>query len=445
MFSLAEAAKQIRHRQLSSVELTRLCLERIERLNPSLNAFITVTADLALRQARQADAEVLAGRWRTPLHGVPVALKDLIDLAGVRTTAASNQLRNRIAGEDAMIVTQLKQAGAVIVGKTNLHEFAFGGSGVISAFGAARNPWDTARISGGSSSGSAAAVVAGMTVAALGTDTAGSARDPAALCGIVGYRPSRDVWGMEGVIPLRKSFDTLALMTRTVEDGQLMLSALSNVPGRARAVDHFRVGVAWQEFFEDLDTEVEKCIERSLEAIRALVASVCEVKVQVRIPWTDFDVEILDYHRNMMAESPELYQPATLERLRACTAIPQDKFERAQNNLKRLRAEAEAIFDHVDIVITPTCPVGAPTIAELEATSAKELRAFEVQTLLRNTAPFSLLLWPSVSLPCGFTSQGLPVGLQISARPGSDSMAFTIARAYEQATDWHKRVPTMTG
>src|ERR1019366_7157291 len=187
MLTLTEAAEQIRTRRLSPVELTRDCLARIERLNPVLNAFITVTSDLALDQARQAEAEVMAGNWRGPLHGIPIGLKDLLDTAGVRATAASNQFRERIPAEDAELVKRLKKAGTVIVGKLNLHEFAFGGSGIVSAFGPARNPWDVSRITGGSLSGSAAAVAAGMCIAAIGTDTAGSARGPAALCGVVGH------------------------------------------------------------------------------------------------------------------------------------------------------------------------------------------------------------------------------------------------------------------
>src|SRR5271165_5182050 len=190
MLTLTQAAEQIRTRRISPVELTRGCLSRIERLNPILNAFITVTADLALEQARQAEADISVGNWRGPLHGVPVGLKDLLDTAGVRTTAASNQFRDRVPAEDAELVRQLKQAGAVILGKLNLHEFAFGVSGIVSAFGAVKNPWDPERITGGSSSGSAAAVAAEMCVAAIGTDTAGSVRCPAVLCGIVGHRPS---------------------------------------------------------------------------------------------------------------------------------------------------------------------------------------------------------------------------------------------------------------
>src|SRR5208283_1215351 len=224
MTTLIEASEQIRTRQLSPVELTRNCLARIERLNPVLNAFITVTADLALQQAGQAEAEIMTGNWRGPLHGIPIGLKDLLDTAGVRTTAASNHYRDRVALKDAALVRQLKQAGAVLVGKLNLHEFAFGGSGVVSAFGPVKNPWDTTRITGGSSSGSAVAVAAGLCFAAIGTDTAGSARLPAALCGIVGHRPSAGMLSSEGIIPLAGSFDTPGPMARTVRDAATLLT-----------------------------------------------------------------------------------------------------------------------------------------------------------------------------------------------------------------------------
>src|SRR5271166_1866591 len=244
MHTLTEAAQLLRDRRLSSVELTHACLANIERLNPVLNAFITVTDELALRQAKQADAELAAGKYRGPLHGIPIALKDLIDVAGVPTTAASRQLTHRISQHDAAIVARLKHAGAVIVGKTNLHEFAFGGSGVVSAYGPVRNPWDTSRITGGSSSGSAAAVAAGMCVAAIGTDTAGSVRIPAALCGIVGHRPSAGICSSEGIIPLRKSFDTAGPMTRTAEDAWTLLQTLSGGSAPASVeINRLRVGV----------------------------------------------------------------------------------------------------------------------------------------------------------------------------------------------------------
>ncbi|HEX8801945.1 MAG TPA: amidase, partial [Terriglobales bacterium] len=296
MLRLAEAASQIREHKLSSLELTRGCLAPIAKLDSQLNAFITVTEDLAFEQAGQADAEVASGHWRGPLHGIPIALKDLIDVAGIKTTAGSNQFRNRIATEDAAVVRQLKAAGAVIVGKNNLQEFAFGGSGMISAFGPTRNPWDLTRVSGGSSSGSAAAVAAGMCVAALGTDTAGSVRDPAALCGLVGYRPSAGVWKMDGIIPLRKSFDTIGLLTHTAEDAQLMFGALASDLAHAELtpIEQIRVGVARDGFFDDLEPDIAKCIDEALGIVRSFAASISEVTIEVGIKWTDFDVEILE-------------------------------------------------------------------------------------------------------------------------------------------------------
>ncbi len=255
MPTLTEAAEQIRSRRLSPVELTRECLARIERLNPDLNAFITVTAEQALESARQAESEISAGNYRGPLHGIPIGLKDLFDTAGVRTTAASNQYRDRVPTEDAEVVRRLRQAGAVIVGKLNMHEFAFGMSGVVSAFGPVRNPWNRERITGGSSSGSAAAVAAGLCLAALGSDTSGSIRCPPALCGIVGHRPSAGLVSTKGVVPLSTSFDTVGPMTSTVRDAAMLLDVLVGQSSYASVleedVSRLRVGVARKNFFDD--------------------------------------------------------------------------------------------------------------------------------------------------------------------------------------------------
>jgi aspartyl-tRNA(Asn)/glutamyl-tRNA(Gln) amidotransferase subunit A len=448
MLTLADAAEQIRSRKLSSLELTKACLSRIERLNPTFNAFITVTAESALDQAWRADSEVAAGQWRGPLHGIPLAIKDLIDLAGVPTSAASRQLSNKIPNQDAGIVAQLKLAGAVIIGKTNLHEFAFGGSGMVSAYGPACNPWDATRITGGSSSGSAAAVAAGMCIASIGTDTAGSVRIPAALCGIVGHRPSAGVWSNDGIIPLRPSFDTAGPITHTVRDAWLMLHALSSTgvqPEIEEAVQGLRVGVARAGFFDSCDPDIATSVEQALHVVRSLGATTRDVNLEITIRWTDFDEEILVYHQTMMEHSPELYQPATLERLRACASINADEYRQARNALAPARRQAEVLFDSVDVVITPTCLVDAPQIAPLQAMSNAALRTYEVQKLLRNTGPFSLLYWPSVSVPCGFTSEGMPVGMQVTGRPGADDTVLRVAHAYEQATAWHKRIPPMTG
>jgi aspartyl-tRNA(Asn)/glutamyl-tRNA(Gln) amidotransferase subunit A len=446
MLSLTEAADQICTRRLSPVELTRECLTCIERLNPVLNAFITVTADLALEGAGQAEAEILAGRYRGPLHGIPIGLKDLLDTAGVRTTAASNQFRERVPGEDAELVGQLKRAGAVIVGKLNLHEFAFGVSGIVSAFGAAKNPWNTDRITGGSSSGSAAAVAAGMCVAAIGTDTAGSVRCPAALCGIVGHRPSAGLLSAKGVIPLSRSFDTAGPMTRTVRDAAVLLQVLSGSASRAlpgESVSALKVGVPRKGFFEGLQPDVQSCIEEALAVIRGLAAEVRDVGLDVSGHRTIFNAEIYEYHEEMVETHPELYDPRTLSRILQCAGISATDYIRAWRGLAAERARALQLFEQVDVVVTPTVAVAAPRTSELELLDANELRRFEVTYLLRNTQPFSVLDWPSVSVPCGFTREGFPAGMQISGKPGADAAVLQLALAFEQVTEWHKQGPDL--
>jgi aspartyl-tRNA(Asn)/glutamyl-tRNA(Gln) amidotransferase subunit A len=438
VLTLLEAADQIRARKLSPVELTHGCLARIEELNPTLNAFITVTADLALDQSRKAEAEIAAGNYRGPLHGIPFALKDNIDTAGVRTTAGSNQFRERVPTEDAEIVRQLKLAGGVIVGKTNMHEFAYGGSGVISAFGPACNPCDPERITGGSSSGSAAAVAAGMCIAAIGTDTAGSIRCPAALCGIVGHRASQGMLSNAGIIPLAKSFDTPGPMAQTVADAVAVLQALTPMgwpslfSERTNAADliRLRVGVA-RNLAGDLDSEVAHIFEAAVEAIRPMVSSVRDLEVKMDIPWELRNFEIYRYHEQMMRTSPGLYQPATLERLRSMAVITEpDYVQRCERFKVELRSNA--LFSEIDIVLSPTVPVTAPLLSDLEAITSTALREYELKYLLRNTAPFSFLWWPSVSVPCGFTNAGLPVGLQISTAPGADLRALRLAQSYER-------------
>jgi len=444
MLTLTEAADQIRTRRLSPVELTCECLARIERLNPVLNAFITVTADLALEQARQAEAEVMAGTYRGSLHGIPIGLKDLLDTAGVRTTAASNQFLERVPAEDARLVKQLKRAGAVILGKHNLHEFAFGMSGVVSAFGLVRNPWDVARITGGSSSGSAAAVASGMCITSVGTDTAGSIRCPAALCGIVGLRPSAGVLSAEGMIPLARSFDTPGQMTLTVRDAAVqfgILGGASVTSSLDAAVSRFRVGLPQEGFFQDLQPDVESCLSEALRVVTTLVADVRQVPLEVSRRRTVFDAEIYEYHQEMLAVHPELYDPDTRTRILACAGITATDYIRAQRELMVERLKAESACEQVDVVITPTVPISAPMISDLTPLGEPKLREFEKQYLLRNTMPFSVLYWPSVSVPCGFTREGLPVGMQISGKPGGDATALRLAHAYEQATEWHKREP----
>ncbi len=445
MLTLTEAAEQFQSGRLSPVELTRECLARIERLNPTLNAFITVPADLALEKARRAEAEIQGGNYRGPLHGIPTALKDLLDTAGVRTTAASNQYRERVPSEDAEVVRRLRDAGAVNLGKLNMHEFAFGMTGVVSAFGPSRNPWNPERITGGSSSGSAAAVAAGLCVAALGSDTSGSIRCPPALCGIVGHRPSANLISTRGVVPLSTSFDTIGPMTRTVHDAALLIDVLSGTTQYASLlredVSRLKVGVARKKFFDDLDPDVSASVEAALATLKEFVAEVREVEVPTQGFRTIFDAEIYEYHEAMVQKSPERYDARTLFRLKNCAGITATDYIRERRRLAEFRAKSEELFEQVDMIVTPTTPVPAPSVAELEDLDVADVRPFEVKYLLRNTAPFSVLFWPTISVPCGFTREGLPVGMQISACPGADSTVLRVAHAYERATEWHKKSP----
>ena len=449
MTTLTEASEQVRTRRLSPVELTRECLARIARLNPVLNAFITVTADLALQQAGQAEAEIMAGNWRGPLHGIPIGLKDLLDTAGVRTTAASNHFLERVPAKDAVLVRQLKHAGAVLVGKLNLHEFAFGGSGIVSAFGPVKNPWDTTRITGGSSSGSAAAVAAGLCFAAIGTDTAGSVRCPAVLCGIVGHRPSAGVLSGEGIIPLARSFDTAGPMARTVLDAATLLAGPNGTatPHQTALLDDgvadLRIGIPRKAFYEGLQPEVASCVEEAIASVRPLVREIRDVPLEVAGDRILLNAEIYEYHEAMVTAHPELYDPRTLPRVQGCAGISATQYIHAWRSLREERAKAEAVFEQVDVLITPTVPIVAPKLSELESLAATDLRKFETKYLLRNTTPFSLLYWPSVSVPCGFTRDGLPIGMQISGKPGADWTVLRLAHAYEQATPWHNREPVI--
>ncbi|HLX76251.1 MAG TPA: amidase, partial [Terriglobales bacterium] len=279
--TLFQASELLRKKSASPLELTRACLERIVQLNPALNAFITMTVDGALEQASRAEAEIQRGEWKGPLHGIPIALKDLVDTSGVPTTAASNLFRERVPQEDAAIVHRLKAAGAVLLGKLNLHEFAYGGSGVIGAFPAARNPRNPELITGGSSSGSAAAVAAELCYAAVGTDTAGSIRLPAALCGIVGLKPTYGRVSARGVIPLSWSYDHVGPMARTARDAALLLQAIAGFDGRdiasqdvsvpsyssaftSKGVSKLRLGVPRAGFYEALHPEIRECMESAL-------------------------------------------------------------------------------------------------------------------------------------------------------------------------------------
>jgi aspartyl-tRNA(Asn)/glutamyl-tRNA(Gln) amidotransferase subunit A len=457
--SILELAKLVRKGSISPVELTHTCLARIERLNPVLNAFITVTRDSALAQARQAEAEIQRGNWRGLLHGIPLGLKDLIDTAGARTTAASALFKDRVPTEDAEVVRRLKNAGAVLLGKQNLHEFAYGGSSVVSYFGEVHNPWDPARIAGGSSGGSAAAVAAGLGYAAIGTDTAGSVREPAALCGAVGLKPTYGRVSVRGVIPLSVSLDHVGPIARTVADAALILQAIAGFDAKdstsadmpvpdylsmlREETPRPRIGVPRKFFFDDLDPEIESAVKQALAVLATMSADIRDIEIPVPTDRTLQSAESYPYHAQFVSRSPELYQPETLRRIRTGENVSAADLIDRRRELEQARRVISKIFEEVDLLVTPTTPIAAPALAELKQ-NPDLLRPREI-LLLRNTRPVNVWGLPAISIPCGFTHAGLPIGLQIVGPYWGEAKVLQFAYAYEQATTWHKRQLAIAG
>jgi aspartyl-tRNA(Asn)/glutamyl-tRNA(Gln) amidotransferase subunit A len=447
----------VRARELSPVELTRACLARIERLNPSLNAFITVTAEAALAQARAAEEEIGRGDWRGPLHGVPIALKDLVDVEGTPTTAGSRAFGDRPAERDAVVTARLRAAGAVFLGKLNLHELAYGASSVVSAYGSVRNAWSPEVTAGGSSSGSAVAVAAGMCFGAVGSDTGGSIRQPAAFANIVGLKPGYGRVSLRGVIALSTYNDHVGPMTRTVRDAALMLQAMAGydpddpssvdlrvpdyaaaldaAPGRARP----RIGIARRHYFEKMDPGVAPAVETALETLGE-AGSLREVDVPAYLDNTVFRAEIWEYHRDRVERTPELFQPDTLGRIRTGTDVDAPAYIAKRREMDELRRGALAVFRDVDLIVTPTS--ANPPFRADPYPGFEQLRALEIGTL-RNTRPFNALGWPALSVPCGFGRDGLPVGLQIVGPPGGEPAVLALAHAFEQVTRWFERRPPL--
>jgi aspartyl-tRNA(Asn)/glutamyl-tRNA(Gln) amidotransferase subunit A len=452
--SIREAGELVRRKVISPVELTRACLQRIERLNPALNAFITVTAEQAMSQAREAEAEVRRGRWRGPLHGIPVGLKDNIDTAGVRTTLASAVFKDRVPSADAEVVRRLKAAGAVLLGKQNLHEVAFGTTAAVSYFGPVHNPWQHDRIAGGSSGGSAAAVAAGLCFGAVGTDAGGSIRVPSGYCGIVGLKPTYGLVGMRGGGDAGWwSMNHLGPMCRSVADAALLLSAIAGydprdstsveapIPDYTAAlrakVSALRLGAPRGTFYDRLDPEIEAAVSKALEVLRRLTAGLREVSLQ---PISDTMVpnivlaENYAFHAPYFAKTPQLYHAAISRNLRQGSEVTTAAYIQSRRELDEARRAIGAVFSNVALLVTPTTAMPPPTIEE-----AVRL-GIEVE-LNRNTAPFNVYGLPTISVPCGFTSSGLPIGMQITGPRFGEAKVLALAHAYEQATDWHTRRP----
>jgi aspartyl-tRNA(Asn)/glutamyl-tRNA(Gln) amidotransferase subunit A len=459
--TLKQAVDMVRRREASPVELTEACLKRIDLYDRSINAFISVTGEQALATARELEAEQKSGKWRGPLHGIPIALKDNIDTAGIRTTAASGVFKDRIPGEDAEVVVRLKKAGAIVLGKLNLHEFALGGTSAVTYFGAVHNPWSLAHVSGGSSGGSAAAIAADFCFGTLGTDTGGSIRIPASHCGIVGFKPTYGRVSNRGVIPMAWTLDHVGPMCKTVEDAALMLNVIAgydeldpvsvNVPvaDYSRAVRtptaKLRVGVPRTPFFDNLHPEIAKAMEAAIDVLRKLTAGVKDVQVPPAGNIADvWNPEIYAYHTPWITKTPELYQEATRNLIQRAGDARSSVYAQARHQVDVVRREIKRVFADVDLLVTPTQRTPAALIVPAQPVAGAPGAGAGGAGGLNNTAAFDTYGLPTISIPCGFTTSGLPIGLQISGGHFAETTVIALAHAYEQATEWHKRRPKLS-
>lgn len=453
--TISDALAAIGEQKISVGELVEACSRQIERLNSQLNAFITVIdpQEALKAQGRGEDTSSPDG-----LRGIPIAIKDLFDIAGVRTTIGSKFFADNIAGQDAFVIEKLKQAGAILMGKTNTHEIALGITGDNPHYGTARNPWDRMRIPGGSSSGSAIAVATGMALGALGSDTGGSIRIPASLCGVVGFKPTFGRVSLRGVFPLSWNLDHVGPLAKCVRDAALMLQVIAvydpldpasikmltgdylghlgdNVGGR-------KIALGVGKFIETSDPEVLKAVQEAAEVFSETLG--CSVQEE-DVSWlreaalanklmTQSDGAAV--HRDRLKDHPEMFGDDIRRRLEDGASTALSDYILARRTQAEVRKKFEQFFEVYDFLILPTTPIAAPTIEGHDAVE-------QAGRLTRFTAPFNLAGLPALSVPCGFTKAGLPIGLQIVSRAWGESKVLNLGHTYEQATGWHKRVPVL--
>jgi aspartyl-tRNA(Asn)/glutamyl-tRNA(Gln) amidotransferase subunit A len=451
--TITEALAGIAKQDFTPQQLAEACFDQINRLNPTLNAYITIIEPGAMLDAQQSPINT-AALYRA-LRGIPIAIKDLIDVRGIHTTGGSKFFADNIAAHDAFVVEKLKQSGALINGKTNTHEIALGVTGNNPHYGAARNPWNTERIPGGSSSGSAIAVATGMAIAALGTDTGGSIRIPASLCGIVGFKPTYGRVSTRGVFPLSWNLDHVGPLTKCVKDAAILLQVISAYdpidPSSIKMLtgDYLghliddmegrRIAVGSGEFIETSDPEILNAVR---EAAKVFAEMGCKVD-KVNVDWmrdaalankTMTQADGAAIHRDRLNEHPEMFGEDVRRRLEDGAKASSTEYVLARRIQAEVRKRCELFFESHDFLITPTTPIAAPTIAGHDAVE-------QAGRLTRFTAPFNLAGLPALSLPCGFTQDGLPIGLQIVSRAWADAKALNAGYAYEQAAGWQKNFP----
>ena len=460
--TVAEASELLRTLQLSPVEYTKALIARAEKHDKNYNAYLRATPEIALEDARRAESEIMRGHWRGPFHGVPYGLKEIVVYTGLPTTAHSKILQDNVAKSDAVVTQKLRAAGGVFMGKLSTHEFATGGPSFDLPWPPARNPWNRDHFCGGSSSGSGTATAAGFLPAAIGTDTGGSVRNPASMCGVVGMKATYGLVSRRGVVPLAYSLDHVGTLTRTVRDNALMLDLIAGNdaqdPGSAslhnsgatggytaqlgRDITGVRVGVLRHFYARDMeaDAEIAAGIEAAVDTLAALGAQVREVSTAPLNEYlacnrTILTSEAFAVHEQWMRERPQDYGALARERLMAGAFVRAADYVNATRLRRKMTDAFHALFREVDVIITassmdPACRIDDPKA--IEYTYGRQARA-----------PFNVTGSPALSVPTGFSESGLPLGMQIVGKPFSEAMIYRVAHAYEQATDWAQQHPTL--
>ena len=459
--NIHEAAELLKHKEISPVELTQAHLERIQLLDQRLNSFITVTPELAIEQARQAEMEIAQGSYKGALHGIPLALKDLYETQGIRTTGGSTFFADYFPEADAAVVQRLKEAGAVLLGKLNMHEIALGVTNENPHYGDCCNPWDLTRITGGSSGGNAAALAAGLCMGAMGSDTGGSIRIPSSLCGVVGLKPTYGRVSLRGVIPLSWNLDHAGPMARSVRDIAILLQTIAGYdPQDAWSVDMpvenyltihedgvrgWRIAVASDGYFTDIevvDGEVQSAVIQVAKVFESLGAQVEQVPfpnareaAMVNGLMTPSDAAA--FHHQRLAENPQGFGQDVLKRLQTGAAYNSTEYSLARRMQTILRCQFKEFFNEFDLLLTPTTPITAPVRGSADPFDRPRV-------LTRFTAPYNLTGLPALSIPCGWSSEKMPIGLQIVGKPWAERKVILAGELYEQNRGFQISVASLT-
>ena len=471
--SISDVASQLRRKELSPLEVTRLYLERAKRLNPLLNAYVTLTEERALADAARAEQEIQRGLYRGPLHGIPFSIKDNLATNGVRTTAGSKILDDWVPDHDATVVKRLKDAGAIVLGKTNMHEWALGGTTINPFYGTTRNPWDTERIAGGSSGGSAVAVAAGMCLASIGTDSAQSVRNPASMCGIVGLKPTYGRVSQYGTVPGTGAYSTnhTGVLTRTVEDCAWVLqmiagdddndpqSSQESVPNYAqslgREVRGLRIGLLRGFFDENMASEVRENFTQAMETLKQLGMQVEEVTTPhinliPAIKVCTSRVENAAAHDPYLRTRARDYSKQTLYSYISALLTPATTYVMAQRARRLVCDEFDELLKRVQLLVLPTIPFPVPSIEECQSgvieIDGKKIKRQDARGGLESLCciPFNVTGLPAISVCCGLSKSGMPMGMQIAGGAFQEDLVLRVAQAYERATEWYKLRPKLT-